>query len=90
MCKSPVCVLCKPVPSLHLFDFYEIGFRRNDVGMALVYKVHIQGGSNNTTPLPNKYPYINSCKLQLSEISTAATYVGMFIWEWCCVITATL
>ena len=28
-------------------------------------------------------------KLQL-EISTAATYVGMVMWEWCCVITATL
>ena len=28
--------------------------------------------------------------LQLAEISTAATYVGMVIWEWCCVIIASL
>ena len=24
------------------------------------------------------------CKLQLAEISTAATYVGMVMWDWCC------
>ena len=53
--------------------------------MALVYKVHIQGGSDNTAPFPHNHPYISSCKLQL-EISTAATYVGMIMWEWCCVL----
>ena len=37
----------------------------------------IQGGSDNTAPFPHNHPYINSCKLQLDEISTAATYVGM-------------
>ena len=58
--------------------------------MALVYKVHIQGGSDNTTPSPHNHPYISSCKLQLAVISTAATYVGMVMWGWCCVITAPL
>ena len=39
---------------------------------------------------PNNHPYISSCKLQLAEISTPATYIGMVIWEWCRVITGTL
>ena len=58
--------------------------------MALVYKVytHIQSGSDNTAPFSHNHPYISSCKLQLAEISTTATYVGMVMWEWCCVITA--
>ena len=30
------------------------------------------------------------CKLQLAEVSSAATYVGMVICEWHCVITVTL
>ena len=30
------------------------------------------------------------CKLQLAEISTAASYVGMVMCEWRCVVTATL
>ena len=33
---------------------------------------------------------INSCKLQLAEISTTATYVAMVMWEWCRDIIATL
>ena len=53
--------------------------------MALVFKVHIQGGSDNTAPFPHSHPYTSSCKLQLAEISTA----GMVMWEWCCVITTT-
>ena len=52
--------------------------------MGLVYKVYIQGGSDNTAPFAHNPPYISSCKLQLAEISTAATYVGMVMWEWCC------
>ena len=35
---------------------------------------YIQGGSDNTAPLPHNHPYISSRKLQLAEISTAATY----------------
>ena len=38
----------------------------------------------------HNHPYISSCKVQLDEISTAATCVGMVMWELCCVITATL
>ena len=53
--------------------------------MALVCKVHIQGGNNNTAPFLQNHPYIGSCKF---EISAAATYVGMVMWEGCCVITA--
>ena len=56
--------------------------------MALVYKVHSQGGSDNTKPFPCSHPYISSCKLQPAEISTAATYVRIVMWEGCC--TATL
>ena len=41
--------------------------------MALLYKIHIQGDSDNTTPFP--HITISSCKLQLAEISTTATYV---------------
>ena len=59
------------------------------IGVALVYKVHIQGGSYKS-PFPHNHPYISSCKLQIAEIPTAATYVGMVMWEWCCVITVTL
>lgn len=39
---------------------------------------------------PHNHPYISSCKLQFSEISTAAAYVRMVMCELCCVITATL
>ena len=39
--------------------------------MALVYKAHIQGGSDNTASFPHNHPYISSCKLRLAEISTA-------------------
>ena len=33
-------------------------FHRNqkDVGMALVYKVHMQGGSDNTAPFAHNHP----------------------------------
>ena len=67
--------------------------------LALVYKKRInknkdiQGGSDNTAPshITITAPlYIISRKLQLAEISTAATYVGMIMCEWRCVITATL
>ena len=60
--------------------------------MVLICKVHLLGGSENTAPLLHSHPYIpvSSCKLQLAGISTAATYVGMVMWEWCCVITAIL
>ena len=34
--------------------------------------------------------YIYFSKLQLAKISTEATYVGMVMWEGCCVITASL
>ena len=27
---------------------------------------------------------------ELAEIPTVATYLGMVMWEWCCVVTATL
>ena len=57
--------------------------------MALAYKLHIQVGCDNTAPFPLNHLHINSCKLQLAEISTATIYVGMVMWEWCCVITAT-
>ena len=55
-------------------------FHRNqkDVGMALAYKVHIQGGSDNTAPLPNNHPYISSCKLQLAEFY--CSYSCMYGW----------
>ena len=36
------------------------------------------------------HPYISSCKFQRAKISTSATYVGNVMWEWYCVITATL
>ena len=42
--------------------------KSEDVVMALVYKVHIQGGSDNTTPFPHNH----SCNFQLTENSTAA------------------
>ena len=49
--------------------------------MALVYKVHIKGGNDNTTPLPHNHPYISFCsrnfsKLQLAATMKACTYVG--------------
>ena len=51
--------------------------------MALVYKVHIQGGNDNIAPFPHNHPYISSWMLRLGKI---ATYVGIVVWEWCCVI----
>ena len=57
--------------------------------MALVYKAHIQGGSDNTTSFPNNHPYISSCIKKICKLQLATTYVGMVMWEWC-VITATL
>ena len=67
-------------------DFVEI---KKNVGMALVYKMHIQGGSYSTAPFPHNHPYISSCILQLDEISTAALdgFVAMLL---CYVISATL
>ena len=55
-------------------------------GMALAYKVHIQGGGDNTALFPYNRPYISSCKLQLAVISTAATFVYgcIYMWGWCC------
>ena len=47
--------------------------------MAVVYKVPIQSGSDNTAPLPHNI---------ISQLVT--TNVGMVMWEWCCVITAIL
>ena len=66
-------------------------FHRNqkDVRISLVYKVHKKGDSDNTAPFPHNHPCISSCKLQFAEIFTAATYVGMVMWEWCCIITTT-
>ena len=49
------------------------------IEMALVHKVHIQGA---LPQLPHNHQYISSCKLQLAEISTAATYVLMVMWNW--------
>ena len=32
---------------------------QEDVGMALVYKVHIQGGGDNTAPLPHNHALLH-------------------------------
>ena len=45
----------------------------------------VQGCGYKTAPLQHNHPYISSCKLQIAEISTAATYVVMVMWEWCTV-----
>ena len=58
--------------------------------MALVYKVHIQSCSDNTTPFLHSHSYISSCKLQLAKISITATYVEMAMWEWFCVVITTM
>ena len=70
-------------------NYKSEGFRD---GTGLQVPCTYASGSNNTAPLPNNHPYISSCKLQLAEISTAATcaYVGMVMCEWYCVITVTL
>ena len=55
--------------------------------MALVYKVHIQGGSDNTAPPLLNHPYnsyVAASYMQLAEISTATTYGGMDMWKGCC------
>ena len=58
----------------------------------MVYKVHIKGGSDNTAPFTPNHPHIqlSSYKLQLAEVPSAASYVGMVMCEWHFVITATL
>ena len=56
----------------------------------MVNKVDIQGGTDNTVLFTHNHPYISSCKLQLSEVSSAVTYVGIVTCDWCCVIIATL
>ena len=38
------------------FSFVEI---KKNVGMALVYKLHKQGGSDNTAPFPHNHLYIS-------------------------------
>ena len=58
-----------------------------DVRMALHGQ---QGGSDNIVLLTHNHSYTSSCKLQLRLFFIcAATYLGMVMWEWCCVITAT-
>ena len=50
--------------------------------MTLVYKLHIQGGSDSTTPFPNNHPYItiSSCKSQLAETSFYCSYLCIKVW----------
>ena len=53
----------------------EYSIKKMDVGIAvLVYKVRIQGGSDNTAPFTHNYPYISRCKLQHAVVSSAATF----------------
>ena len=80
--------LCRCIYYMHVTSKIKmLWFHGNqDVGMAVVYKLHIQGGSDNTMPFPLNHPYISTCMLQPAQMSTAATYVGMVMWEWCCVI----
>ena len=55
--------------------------------MALVYKVHIQGGSDNTALFPHNHPYISSCKLQLNKFLLQLVlrdgYVGVVLCSPC-------
>ena len=56
--------------------------------MALVNKVPIQGGSDNTAPVTGNHPYISHCRIHFSNLYLAA--IGMLMCEWRCVISATL
>ena len=52
--------------------------------MALVYKIHIQGGSYITALFQHNHPYISSWSRIFSKLYLVATqYVGMVMWEWC-------
>ena len=48
---------------------YTNKMKSEDVGMARVYIVHIQGANDNTAPLTHNHPYMSSCKLQLAKIA---------------------
>ena len=43
--------------------------------MAVVYKLRMHGGEDNTASLPHNHLYISSCKIQLAGIFTTAIYV---------------
>ena len=42
--------------------------------MALVYKIHVQDGSDNTAQFPHNHLYISSCKLLLSAPRKSLPY----------------